>query len=188
MSDIITVTGNIAADPEGKKTAAGVAITTFRVASTHRRFDRASARWVDDYTNWYSVSAFRGLADHALRSLHKGDRVVLTGRLRIRDWETSTSRGTAVEITADSIGHDLLWGTTSFHRMTGAPQEGSSSATEGTADEWAVESGDTAVGQDVDTVARDWGALRVVNDSESPEAEPSERATAKELIGVVTPF
>lgn len=114
MGDTITVTGNVATDPEHKRTSAGVAITTFRLASGQRRFDRSANAWVETGTNWYSVSAFRNLAEHAHASLRRGDRVVLTGRLRIRDWDTGTKRGTSIEIDADAIGHDLLWGTTTF--------------------------------------------------------------------------
>lgn len=124
MSDNITVTGNIATDPDHKRTSAGVAITSFRLASSQRRFDRATGVWIDGATNFYSVSTFRGLAEHAFASLKKGDRVLLTGRLRLRDWEAGAKRGTTVEIDAEAIGHDLLWGTTTFHRSspTGAPR------------------------------------------------------------------
>lgn len=114
MSDTIAITGNVATDPELKHTPGGVVIASFRVASAQRRFDRNTNTWVDGGTNWYSVSAFRNLAEHAHASLRRGDRVVLTGRLRIRNWDNGTARGTAVEIDADAIGHDLLWGTSAF--------------------------------------------------------------------------
>jgi single-strand DNA-binding protein len=112
--DTITITGNVATPPELKRTSSGVAIATFRVASGQRRYDRDAGAWSDAGTNWYTVSAFRTLADHAYRSLQKGDRVILTGRLRLREWENGTRRGTAIEIDAEAIGHDLLWGTTTF--------------------------------------------------------------------------
>lgn len=112
--DTITITGNIATEPEFKRTTAGLAITTFRVASGRRRYDRDAGAWTDSGTNWYTVSVFRSLADHAFESLHKGDRVILTGRLRLREWDNGTRRGTAIEIDAEAIGHDLLWGTTTF--------------------------------------------------------------------------
>lgn len=118
MSDTITIIGNVATQPELKHTAGGVAITTFRVASGQRRFDRATGAWVDGGTNWYSVSTFRGLAENTQRSIHKGDRVVLTGRLRLRAWDTGVKSGTTAEIDAEAIGHDLLWGTTVFERSS----------------------------------------------------------------------
>ena len=116
MTDNITVTGNIATPPQHKRTAGGVAITTFRVASGQRRYDNATSSWTDSGTNWYSVSTYRRLAEHALASLHKGDRVILTGRLRLREWDTGAKKGVAVEIDADSIGHDLLFGISRFEK------------------------------------------------------------------------
>ncbi|MFE5408733.1 single-stranded DNA-binding protein [Microbacterium sp. NPDC056569] len=112
--DTITITGNVATPPELKHTPAGVAIVTFRVASGQRRYDRDAGAWTDAGTNWYTVSVFRSLAEHTYRSLQKGDRVILTGRLRLREWDNGTRRGTAIEIDAEAIGHDLLWGTTTF--------------------------------------------------------------------------
>lgn len=114
--DTITITGNVATPPELKRTSTGVTIATFRVASGQRRYDREAGAWSDVGTNWYTVSAFRTLADHAFTSLHKGDRVILTGRLRLREWDNGTRRGTAIEIDAEAIGHDLRWGTTTFRK------------------------------------------------------------------------
>lgn len=116
MSDLITITGNVATEPERRQTATGVPVTTFRLASSQRHFDRAKNEWIETSTNWYSVSAFRQLAEHVGASLHKGERVILTGRLRLREWETTVKRGLSVEIDAEAIGHDLRWGTTTFER------------------------------------------------------------------------
>lgn len=117
MSDIITVTGLIATDPRHVITGEGrLPITSFRLASTQRRFDRNEQKWVDADTNWFTVTAFRQMATNAAGSLHRGDRVVVTGRMRIRDWEAGERKGTTVEIEADAVGHDLFWGTTAFTR------------------------------------------------------------------------
>ena len=110
MNDTITIVGTIGTDPE-KKIRNGVPITTFRVASKERRFDRSTGSWVDGETNWYTASAYRRLAEHAFDSLHRRERVVLTGRLRVRNWDTGEKRGTSVDIDIDAIGHDLLFGT-----------------------------------------------------------------------------
>lgn len=115
--DTITITGNVATAPERRTTAGGVTVTTFRIASGQRRFDKESEKWVDGATNWYTVSAFRTLGEHAYMSLHRGERVIVTGRLRLRDWETPTKRGTSAEIDAEAVGHDLLWGTSVFRRF-----------------------------------------------------------------------
>lgn len=114
MSDSITVTGNIT-EPELRRTSGGISVLSFRIASTHRVFDKTQEKWVEGSTSWYSVSAFRSLADHAFASLKKGQRVVVHGRLKLREWENgSGARGFTAEIEADSLGHDLLWGTSAF--------------------------------------------------------------------------
>lgn len=122
MSDTITVVGNVATAPRRTVTQNGVSITNFRVASAQRRFDRARGEWTDGQTNWYSISAFRMLADNAHASLSKGDRVVVTGRLRLREWDANGQRGMTAEIDADALGADLLWGTTVFTRQTQSPE------------------------------------------------------------------
>jgi len=126
MSDQITIVGNVAGDPRHTQTPSGIPITTFRVASSPRRFDRTTEKWVDGETNWFSVSAFRALAVNAAASLQRGERVIVTGRLRIRTWEKGERSGTAVEIDAEAIGHDLLWGTSRFER--GGPRDAGGSA------------------------------------------------------------
>jgi single-strand DNA-binding protein len=116
MPDTITITGLVATVPRHILTSEGLSITSFRVASAQRRFDRSQERWIDGDTNWYSVVSFRQLALNCATSVLKGQRVLVTGRLRIREWDNGERVGTTVEIEADSIGHDLLWGTASFSR------------------------------------------------------------------------
>ena len=116
MTDTIFLTGIVATSPRHITTGEGLAITSFRLASSQRRFDRALEKWVDGDTNWFTVSSFRMLATHAAQSIVKGDRVVVTGRLRVRDWENTDRSGTNVEIEADALGHDLTWGTSVFTR------------------------------------------------------------------------
>lgn len=66
------------------------------------------------------MTAFRALATNAIGSILKGQRVLVTGRLRIRDWESGEKTGTTIEIDADSLGHDLLFGTSAFTRTPAA--------------------------------------------------------------------
>ncbi len=120
MSDIITITGLIATTPRHVVTAEGLPITSFRLASSQRRYDKAAEKWVDASTNWYTVTAFRQLAVNAVPSLSKGDRIVVSGRIRVRDWQNDDRTGTTVEIEAESIGHDLFWGTATFTRTVTA--------------------------------------------------------------------
>lgn len=114
MSEILTIVGKVATDPSTGRTTNGVPVTNFRLASTHRRFDAATNTWIDADTNWFSVAAFRQLAEHVRASLRTGDSVIVTGRLKIRDWEANGKHGTSVDIEADAIGHDLRWGTSSY--------------------------------------------------------------------------
>lgn len=117
MTDSITVVGIVATIPRRLATPEGVKITSFRLASTQRRFDRSRNAWVDGETNWYTVTAFRQLATNAADSVQKGERVIVTGRLRIRDWEAGGKTGTNVDIEAEALGHDLMWGTTVYTRI-----------------------------------------------------------------------
>jgi single-strand DNA-binding protein len=126
MTDIITVTGLVATVPRIIVTSEGLNITSFRLASTQRKYSKADEAWVDGETNWYTITGFRQLAVNAASSIKKGDRVVVTGRLRIREWQNGEKSGMNVEIDADALGHDLLWGTSSFSRtVTSSTDAGS---------------------------------------------------------------
>lgn len=116
MTDTLTIVGNVATDPVLGRTPSGIPVTNFRVASSQRRFDNATQQWIETSTNWYSIAAFRQLAEHAKASLRSGDSVIVTGRLKIRNWEANGKHGTSVDIDADTIGHDLRWGTAAYAR------------------------------------------------------------------------
>jgi single-strand DNA-binding protein len=116
MSENITVAGLVATTPRHLITQDGLPITSFRLASSHRKFDREQNKWVDGETNWFTVTVFRQLAINASTSIAKGERIVATGKLRVRDWDNGERAGTSVEIEADHLGHDLFWGTSSFNR------------------------------------------------------------------------
>ena len=171
MNETITITGNVATDPQ-HKLAGGVSITSFRVASSQGRYDRQSGAWIETGTNWFSVSTFRGLADHAFQSLRKGDRVLLTGRLKVRDWEAGDRKGTSVDIEADAIGHDLRFGTTRFEK-DGTRRGDAGEAPPAPAEEWSTP-GVT------DAAEIEWPVVTVPVD----DAEPR----PLELAGVEAPF
>lgn len=120
MPDAITLTGLVATPPRHLVTSEGLPITSFRLASTQRRFDRSQEKWIDGETNWYTVTAFRQLALNSNASIDKGQRVIVAGRLKIREWENGEKAGTTIEIEAESIGHDLSWGTAAFTRSVSA--------------------------------------------------------------------
>jgi len=122
-NDTITITGLVATTPRLITTGEGLTISSFRLASTQRRFDKDAEKWTDGETNWFTVTCFRQLGTNVGRSINKGERVIVTGTLRIREWDNGEKVGTTVEVEADTIGHDLLWGSASFSRNT--TQEGS---------------------------------------------------------------
>lgn len=115
-NDVLTIAGNIGNDPTGNETRSGKAVINFRVATSSGYFDQRTGAWVDGVTNWYAVSAFGKLAEHAKASLHRGDPVIVVGRLRQKEWEANGKKGIDIELTADAIGHDLRRGTSAFVR------------------------------------------------------------------------
>ena len=131
MSDTITLTGLVATTPrhlvtsEGQlsRPLRGLPITSFRLASTQRRYDDAAEKWVDSDTNWYTITCFRDLAINVVGSLINGQRILVTGTLRIRDWESGDRAGTTVEVDAETIGHDLRYGTSTFIRAVKPAEE-----------------------------------------------------------------
>lgn len=112
----LSVSGLIATTPRHLVTQDGLPITSFRLASSYRKFDPAQNKWVDGETNWYTITAFKQLAINIAGSFSKGERVVITGKLRVRDWDNGERAGTSVELEAESAGHDLNWGTAVFTR------------------------------------------------------------------------
>jgi single-strand DNA-binding protein len=119
MSDNITVRGFVASEIRSSTTPGGVATASFRLGSTERRFDRASSAWVDGNTNWFTVQGYRQLAGNVGCSIKKGQRVIVIGRLKMRSWEKDGRVYHVAEIDAESVGHDLMWGSANFTRMAG---------------------------------------------------------------------
>ena len=116
MSEQITVSGLVATDVKRHETADNLTMATFRLAANTRRFDAAKNSWTTTSTNWFTIVSFRQLAKNVLDSVSKGDRVVIQGKLKIRDWDNGERSGTSIEVEADALGHDLAWGTATFNR------------------------------------------------------------------------
>jgi single-strand DNA-binding protein len=113
-----SVAGYVATRPEYRLTKTGVPTLTMRLAWTPRRLDRATNQWADEPSCFVSVQCFRRVAENARFSLDKGDPVVVSGTLRIRDYDAKDgSKRTNVDITAASIGHDLSRGVSAFRRL-----------------------------------------------------------------------
>ncbi|PRB41891.1 single-stranded DNA-binding protein [Arthrobacter sp. MYb23] len=119
MNDMISVRGFVASEVKSSTTTRGTATASFRLGTTERRYDRATSTWVDGNTNWYTVQSFRFLAGHVGCSIKKGQRVLVMGRLRLRQWEHEGRVYHVAEIDAESVGHDLMWGSANFTRMNG---------------------------------------------------------------------
>jgi single-strand DNA-binding protein len=118
MSDSITIRGLVATTPRHITTESGLEVTSFRLASTTRKLDSETGVWVDSDVNWFTVSAFRQLAGNVAQSISKGERIVVSGRLKVRDWDNGERSGTSVEVEASAIGHDLTFGTSAFERRS----------------------------------------------------------------------
>ena len=122
---MVTLVGNVVSDVKYSTTAGGVSVANFRLAATDRRFDRQRQGWVDGDSSLFLVWSWRWLAENVLGSVGRGDPLLVTGRLRVREWDTGEERGKGLvpEIEAASIGHDLCRGTSAFRRaVRGRPE------------------------------------------------------------------
>jgi single-strand DNA-binding protein len=121
---VVTLVGNVATDVRTTTSQAGVPISSFRIASTTRRFERGRGGWADLDTLYVTVVCWRSLAENVATSMSKGDPVVVHGRLRMRQWTSDDGRsGTAVELEASTAGHDLSRGVSEFTRVRPREQE-----------------------------------------------------------------
>ncbi|SEO61130.1 single-stranded DNA-binding protein [Trujillonella endophytica] len=118
----ITVVGRVATAPRRARLESGSHVTNFRIASTARRFDRGTQEWVDAETFWSDVECWDELGGNVIRSLSKGDAVVVVGRLWTRDYESANGRGSTSQIRADSVGPDLRHGWADYTRAPRSPR------------------------------------------------------------------
>ncbi|WP_130011811.1 single-stranded DNA-binding protein [Serinicoccus sediminis] len=108
----ITVVGNLTADPELRFTPSGAAVANFTVASTPRQFDRQTNEFKDGETLFMRCSVWREAAEHVSESLHRGDRVIATGRLVSRSWQTQEGENrTVMEMQVDEVGPSMRYAT-----------------------------------------------------------------------------
>ena len=115
----LCVTGYVATQPKGGWTKDGIRTLYMRLGWTPRRIDRTTGDWADQPTSFISVICYRKVAENAALCLRRGDPVVVKGNLRVREFgEENGPRRTAVEVVADSIGHDLSRGITIFKKST----------------------------------------------------------------------
>lgn len=143
----ITIVGNLTADPELRFTPNGHAVATFTIASTPRTFDRATNEWKDSDPLFLRCQIWRQPAEHVAESLTRGMRVIATGRLRQRAYETREGdKRTVIELEVDEIGPSLRYATAAVQKATrssgagaGAPAAARPSPWDSSADPWQTQ-------------------------------------------------
>ncbi|MFN8074351.1 MAG: single-stranded DNA-binding protein [Kineosporiaceae bacterium] len=114
---LITIIGNLTNDPELRFTPSGAAVANFTVASTPRAFDRQSNEWKDGETLFMRCSVWREAAENVAESLQRGSRVLVTGRLKSRSYDTKEGeKRTVIELEVDEIGPSLRYATAKVNR------------------------------------------------------------------------
>ena len=153
---LITMIGNLTADPEVNTTSAGKPVAMFTVASTPRSFKRETNQWEDGQALFLRCTAWGHLADHAAQSLAKGMRVIVTGRLSQHSYQAKDgSQRTSIDLTVDEVGPSLRYSTAQVarsNRSTGfngqqGDQRPSQTAGRTAADPWGASSGYQAASQ-----------------------------------------
>jgi single-strand DNA-binding protein len=135
---IITVVGNLTADPELRYTQGGLAVANFTIASTPRTFDRATNDWKDGDALFLRASCWREFAEHVAGSLTKGSRVIATGRLTQRTYDDRDgNKRTSIELQVDEIGPSLRYATAQVTRASGGGG-GSRPVSSGAEEPWAA--------------------------------------------------
>lgn len=116
---VITVIGNLTADPELRFTPSGAAVANFTVASTPRAFDKASGEWKDQEALFMRCNIWRQAAENVAETLTRGARVIVSGRLKQRSYETREGeKRTVVELEVDEIGPSLKYATAKINKVS----------------------------------------------------------------------
>ena len=139
----ITAVGNLTDDPELRFTPSGAAVAKFRVASTPRSFDKASGEWKDGEPLFLACTVWRQSAENAAESLQRGARVIVTGRLRQRSYETREGeKRTVIELDVDEVGPSLRYATAKVQKASRSGGSGGGQGGGLAADPWAAGSDD----------------------------------------------
>lgn len=130
----ITIIGTLTEDPEQRFTSSGIAVANFTVASNDRRLNKETGKWEDANATFLRCSIWRDYAEHVAESLRRGQRVILTGQLRQRSYETNEGeKRTVLEVDVREIGPALKWATVKVTKAT----RSSSNATD-SGDPWTT--------------------------------------------------
>ncbi|KQM38402.1 single-stranded DNA-binding protein [Microbacterium sp. Leaf203] len=153
---VITVVGNLTADPELRFTQNGLPVANFTIASTPRSFDRQANEWKDGEPLFLRASVWREFAEHVAGSLVKGSRVIATGRLKQRTYQDREGNNrTAIELEVDEIGPSLRYATATVTRAASTGRQQPTQSTEwdsrqpGDSEAWSTPSvGEGSYGDD----------------------------------------
>lgn len=122
---VITIVGNLTADPELRTTRNGGTVANFSIAATPRVYDRQSNQWVDGDALFLRCTAWRDMAEHCANSLAKGMRVIAQGRLQQRSYQAQDgSNRTVIELQVDEIGPSLKYATAQVQKMQSGGYQG----------------------------------------------------------------
>lgn len=136
---VITVVGNLTADPELRYTQNGLAVANFTIASTPRNFDKAKNEYVDGEALFLRASVWREFAEHVAGSLTKGMRVMAQGRLRQRSYQDREgNQRKAIELEVDEIGPSLRYATAQVTRAASNGQQRPAASAPAQEEQWAT--------------------------------------------------
>lgn len=164
----ITITGNLTDEPEVRFTPKGSPVAKFRVAYSERYRDNSSGEWQEGETSYFTVYAWNALGDHVAESFSKGMRVIVTGTLRQRHYETAEGDKRSVyEIRADDVGASVRFGTVKVTRASRSRDD--DQAPEPAGDPWSGGGAETAPD----------GAQRPVSEPAEPAAPTGARSRSR---------
>ena len=162
----ITVIGNLTADPELRFTPSGAAVANFTVASTPRTFDKQTTEWKDGEALFLGCSVWRQAAENAAESLVKGMRVIVSGRLKARSYETREGeKRTVFEIDVDEVGPSLKYATAKVNKTSRSGTGGGGGFAGGGDDPWSTSGPGPQGGQG--SAGGQWGGQQ-----SAPQAAP----------------
>jgi single-strand DNA-binding protein len=128
----VTLVGNLTDDPELRFTAQGAAVANFRIAVSKRIKDPQTNEWKDGDTSFFRINVWRQLAENVAESLTRGTRVVVTGTLKMRQWETQEGeKRSVVEVEATEVGPSLKWATAKIEKASRQSQGGAAASGSG---------------------------------------------------------
>ena len=140
MTTITTMTGNLVDDPQLRYTSSGLAVATFRIADTPRKLNKTTNEWEDGSTVFMSCSIWRQAAENVAESLQRGMRVIVTGKLTQRSYETKEGeKRTVYEIDVDDVGPSLRNASAKISKSSrsAGPQQGAAGGRQSPDDPWS---------------------------------------------------